>query len=168
VIENEIRVLRYLEHPHIAKMLDVFETADNLCIVMELIEGGDLETELFNSGAFSEEKTFSIFWQLLQALEYLHNRKITHRDIKLDNILFQRHTQIVKLTDFGLSKELTQSDEKFMRTRCGTPSYVAPEIIQAEPYTNTIDIWSLGIVLHLMYDVINNTISTKISRQKQP
>ncbi|PRP83390.1 hypothetical protein PROFUN_09418 [Planoprotostelium fungivorum] len=150
VIENEIRILSHVQHPHVAQMLDVFETNDNFFIVMELVEGGDLETELFNDGAFSEEKTFTIFCQLLQALEYLHSLNITHRDLKLDNILFSKSTNDVKLTDFGLSKHQLQSDENFMRTRCGTPNYVAPEIIEAIPYTPSIDIWSLGVVFHLM------------------
>ncbi|PRP86836.1 putative cAMP-dependent protein kinase catalytic subunit [Planoprotostelium fungivorum] len=148
VIENEIKVLGRIQHPHIARMLDVYETTENLFIVMELVEGGDLETELFNDGAFSEEKTFKIFWQLLQALEYIHSRQITHRDLKLDNILFCRSTHNVKLTE------------------CGTPSYAAPEIIQGNPYNQSIDIWSLGVVLHLigysMEEIHDNVIGGQV------
>jgi len=147
--ENEISILKAVNHNNIIKLYEVYETPENIYMVMELIRGGELYTEISENGAISESKAYSIFIQLFEAVKHLHSKNIAHRDIKLENILIDSHHHRVKLSDFGLSK-LLPSDEELMRTRCGTPCYVAPEILMGDTYTNAIDIWSLGVILYVM------------------
>eukprot|EP01114_Cavostelium_apophysatum_P019250 TRINITY_DN6151_c0_g1_i2.p1 TRINITY_DN6151_c0_g1~~TRINITY_DN6151_c0_g1_i2.p1 ORF type:complete len:338 (+),score=59.81 TRINITY_DN6151_c0_g1_i2:167-1180(+) len=151
-IENEILILKKSCHHNVIGLRDVYETEENLYLVMELISGGDLHTEVSDIGPFSEKKAHEIFKQLFDAIRYLHSVHIVHRDLKLENILVSRTNgePCLKLSDFGLSKILTPSNIEFMRTRCGTPTYVAPEILLGEPYTPSVDIWSMGVVLYVM------------------
>jgi len=148
-IENELRILKMTRHENVIQLIDVYETDDYLYLVMELIKGGDLFTEISSIGPFNEMKAHSFFCHLFEAIKYLHSINIVHRDLKLENILINDKRQL-KISDFGLSKILRPSDEEFMKTRCGTPSYVAPEILLGELYTASVDIWSLGVVLYLM------------------
>ena len=83
-----------------------------------------------------------------------------HRDIKLENILWTESHQELKLTDFGISKNLRLNDTEFMKTPVGTPSYLAPEIIRGESYTSAVDLWSLGVVLYLLYTILNTVLLT--------
>lgn len=148
-IENEIEILKVSSHQNIIKLIDVYETSDFLYLVMELIRGGELYAEVIDIGPFNEMKAYKIFVQLFEAVQYLHSKNITHRDLKLENILINENLQL-KLSDFGLSKKLDPSNIEFMKTRCGTPSYVAPEILLGELYTPSVDLWSLGVILYLM------------------
>lgn len=148
-IENEIKILKKASHPNIIQLIEVYETKDYLYIVMELISGGELYGQVLETGPFIEMKTHHLFHQLLEAIKYLHSIHITHRDLKLENILISDNLQL-KLSDFGLSKMLTLSDTEMMKTRVGTPCYVAPEILMGECYTNAVDLWSLGVILYLM------------------
>eukprot|EP01119_Soliformovum_irregulare_P025064 TRINITY_DN9167_c0_g1_i1.p1 TRINITY_DN9167_c0_g1~~TRINITY_DN9167_c0_g1_i1.p1 ORF type:complete len:302 (-),score=46.68 TRINITY_DN9167_c0_g1_i1:105-947(-) len=148
--ENEIEILRHAkDHPNIIKLVDVYDKPEQLLIVMELIKGGDLYSDLVSNWPFSEEKVVDLFTQILDAVSYLHSMRVTHRDLKLENILIDDRERL-KITDFGLSK-LTPSDMQMMETRCGTPNYAAPELVRAEMYDNRIDIWSLGIALYLLF-----------------
>lgn len=148
-IENEIKILKISSHSNIIQLIEVYETKDFLYLVMELIGGGELYGQVIEFGPFNELKTHYIFCQLLEAVKYLHSIHITHRDLKLENILISDNLQL-KLSDFGLSKILKPSDIEMMKTRCGTPSYAAPEILMGESYSNAVDLWSLGVVLYLM------------------
>jgi len=129
--------------------VEVYDNEEYLYLVMELIRGGELDSEVINAGPFNEMKACKIFSQIVEGVKYLHSIRIVHRDLKLENILLNDKLQ-VKLSDFGLSKILDPSDEEFMKTRCGTPSYVAPEILLGEAYTPAVDLWSLGVILYLM------------------
>lgn len=148
-IENEIKILKRSSHPNIIQLIEVYETQDFLYIVMELISGGELYGQVLETGPFNEQKVHHLFNQLVEAVKYLHSIHITHRDLKLENILVSDNLQL-KLSDFGLSKMFTLSDIEMMKTRVGTPCYVAPEILMGESYTNTVDLWSLGVILYLM------------------
>ncbi len=106
---------------------------------------------MINYGPFSEDKTFEIFRQIVDAVAFLHKNGVAHRDIKLENILWTESSNELKLTDFGLAKSVSLSDVEFMSTPCGTPSYVAPEIIKGQNYTQAVDLWALGVVLYLLY-----------------
>jgi len=149
-LENEIRILKSTCHPNIIKLVDVYETEEELFLVMEFVKGGELYEALINEGPFSEEKTYEIFRQVVDAVIYLHRNGIAHRDIKLENILWTEASKQLKLTDFGLAKSVVLDDVEFMSTPCGTPSYVAPEIIKGEHYTQSVDLWALGVVLYLL------------------
>jgi len=150
-IENEVQILQMVSHPNIIQLKEVYEEEDRMYIIMELLTGGELYTELEKCGPFSEEKTYRIFVQILEGVKYLHSIGIVHRDLKLENILFNdiENTK-VKLTDFGLSKSIALSPTAFMRTQCGTPTYVAPEVVEGVGYTQAVDLWSLGVILYLL------------------
>lgn len=151
-VENEIWVLLRCNHPNVARLYEIYETDDNLFLVMDLFRGGDLHTEVTTNGNFSEQKAHTVFTQLFTAIKYLHGNNIVHRDLKLENILLKRSDEhlLLKVSDFGLSKILRPSNVEFMKTRCGTPAYVAPEILLGENYTSSVDIWSLGVVLYVI------------------
>jgi len=125
VIENEIRILKKSCHTSIIRLYEVFETEENLFLVMELFKGGELYTHICDHGSLSEYRSHKIFSQVFDGVRYLHSIKIVHRDLKLENILLDT-TRSIKLTDFGLSKIFELNDEQMMQTRCGTPCYVAP------------------------------------------
>jgi len=151
ILENEVNILKRIDsHPNITKLKDVYETEEELFLVMEFIAGGELYESLINYGPFSEDTTFEIFRQIVDAVTYLHKNGIAHRDIKLENILWTESSNELKLTDFGLAKSVSLSDVEFMSTPCGTPSYVAPEIIKGQHYTQAVDLWALGVVLYLL------------------
>lgn len=148
-IENEIKILQQIgDHPNIIQLHEVFEDSQKLYLVMELVKGGELFGEVIQHGPFDESRVFKIFMQIVEAVKYLHSNHITHRDLKLENILITSNME-VKLTDFGLSK-LGLSDHEMMQTRCGTPMYVSPEILRGDKYDHRVDLWSLGVVLYIL------------------
>jgi len=112
------------------------------------MEGGELYDEIVKRKHFTEKDASYIMYQLLMALEYLHKRDIVHRDLKLENLLLKKHGALeIKLADFGLSKVYTG---EAMQTACGTPYYVAPEILQGEGYDYKIDTWAAGVLLYVL------------------
>lgn len=147
---NEAKIMRKLKHPCVVEMVDIMETPESMFLTFELMAGGDLLNRIQKNSFISENLSKLIFYQICHAIKYLHDRRITHRDIKPDNILLatEDNETLVKVTDFGLSK-LVQSNTA-MRTLCGTPLYVAPEILVTNGmgvYTEKVDVWSLGVVL---------------------
>jgi len=148
---EEADLLRTLDHPHIVKLVEVFETADYFCIVQELLSGGPLFDKLIETGdlGLDEDYTRIIFRQIVSALTYLHDLKIIHRDLKLENVVFTNgKQQEIKLVDFGLSCKIP--DGTLLNLQCGTPMYVAPEVLHLQGYNQSVDLWSLGVVLFCM------------------
>jgi len=113
---------------------------------MELVDGGELLDYVLERGCLDEAESRELFIQIFEGVKYLHSVAISHRDLKLENILMTKQKNI-KLSDFGLSKLMETTEDQLMRTRCGTPAYVAPEVLLGEHYTKAVDIWSLGVVL---------------------
>jgi serine/threonine protein kinase len=153
-IEKETNILKLCDHPHIVNYMDYYsECLDNVntthYIVMEYVTHGELFDYLLKSQRLDERKCRKIIGQLVSALEYCHGNLITHRDIKLENILVHHKKKLhIKLADFGLANNVNL--DTLHRTKCETPQYVAPEIITAElnGYNPMgADIWSLGVVL---------------------
>ncbi|KAM3172575.1 hypothetical protein ACTXT7_014248 [Hymenolepis weldensis] len=149
---TEVEILKKLNYPCIVKIHDVIESDDTLYIVLELVEGGELFQRVVDSGFLPEDDTKFLFLQMLMATKYLHDNGITHRDLKPENILLSGKSNrcLIKVTDFGLSKIV--SENTMLRTFCGTPTYLAPEILTtagAGTYTPAIDIWSLGVILYV-------------------
>ncbi len=121
----------------------------HIYLVMENLKGGELFAEIIKVGNFSEKHASHILLQLLRALDYLHNKGFAHRDIKLENLIFiTPGTLDMKIADFGLSENL--SKHKCLFKRCGTPGYVAPEILQDLDYSFKCDIFSSGIIFWIL------------------
>ena len=148
--KDEVGLLRRLAHPHIIAYYDDFFEADQLHIVLEYADGGDLFTAVKRrkdeESFFSDEESMHWFRQCLSALCYIHKKKILHRDIKTQNIFLMK-TGDAKLGDFGISKVMDGTVAE-AGTVVGTPAYLAPEICQSVPYGSRIDVWSLGTVLY--------------------
>ena len=149
IIYNEINIHSKLSHENIIKLYNVYEDNENINIIMEYAENGNLfELISKEKSGLDESKAFKYFIQVVNAVYYLHNNNIIHRDIKPENILIGAENKI-KLCDFGWAKELTLENRS---TFCGTVEYMAPEIVGSENYDYSVDIWSLGILLYeLLY-----------------
>ena len=148
-IEAEIRILHSLNHPNIIKLYDVYKANENMYLVMELAEGGELFNKLADGGALSENVARKYFQSLIDSLDHIHSRKTVHRDLKPENILLDKSGNI-KLADFGLSTVYVSSIAR-LATRCGTPNYVAPDVFASEGYAGRpVDIWGAGLILFVM------------------
>lgn len=152
-VMGEVKILKALKHPCIIGIEDVIDTPDMLYIVLELVEGGELFDKIISIDKYTEETAKILFYQMAVAIKYLHDQGITHRDLKPENILLATDDleTLIKVTDFGLSKFVDAGS--MMKTFCGTPSYLAPEILLTAgsgAYTKAIDCWSLGVILFIM------------------
>jgi serine/threonine protein kinase len=144
---NEINILRELDHPNIIQLFEVFKKRRKMWIVMELCTGGDLTKRM---NAMTEMNVAIVMKQILQAISYMHNRNVCHRDIKLENILYADSSPdaAVLLIDFGLSNKFTKDTK--MEKACGTIYTAAPEIILGLQYREETDIWSIGCVAFIL------------------
>lgn len=144
----ETQLMKTLNHLNVLKMYETFETTNYLMIVVEFISGGDLLSFLRKRNKVSEPVAKFLFKQLMEGLKYMHSQGIIHRDVKLDNILLDADSSI-KLCDLGVSKLIKQGE--IMTEQCGTPAYIAPEIISGEGYSGFgADMWSAGVVLYAL------------------
>lgn len=147
---NEARVLSSLRHPNIINYVDSFlaRKSDNLCIVMEYAESGDVSTRLKRSygASLPERQVLDWFIQLVLSLDYVHQRKILHRDVKTQNV-FLTNENLIKLGDFGIARTLANTYDQ-AQTFVGTPYYLSPELILERPYDHRSDVWALGVVLY--------------------
>ncbi|OLN88653.1 putative serine/threonine-protein kinase fhkC [Colletotrichum chlorophyti] len=149
-LQQEIAVLMGVSHPNVLCLKDTFNERNAVYLVLELAPEGELFNFIVMKQKLTEDETRKLFKQLFQGIKYLHDRNIVHRDIKPENILMVDTDLHVKLADFGLAKII--GEESFTTTLCGTPSYVAPEILaegRHRRYTKAVDIWSLGVVLYI-------------------
>lgn len=153
---NEARILRSVDHPNVVRLHDIYQDTTKFYLVMEYVGGGDFEALLQSHSRFSEPDAARFLTQLTSGLDYLHCQGIIHRDFKPENILVSSKEfgkEILKIADFGLSKLQDQDEEsgdERLRTPCGTPLYMAPEVLRRKGYDHTVDLWSLGVVLYKM------------------
>lgn len=151
--QDEIEVMKDLDHPNICKLFETFEQGRHLFFVMEFCEGGELFTRIIEQGHISEEMSASVAEQVAAALRYAHDRSIAHRDIKPENLVFCTKEPLdfsVKLIDWGLSVSFAG---EVMRTAVGSFAYAAPEVIMSRnvtSYSCACDLWSLGVVTYVM------------------
>ena len=138
----EPNILRFLAHPFIVSLLGSFETSDAVFIFMEYIQGGELFALVQKCGALSNDVARFYAAELVVVLDYLHSKKIVFRDLKLENVLLDAQGHI-KLIDFGFSKHITHDTW----TICGTPEYLAPEILLKKGHNHAVDWWALGVLL---------------------
>ena len=155
-IYHEIEILKRINHPNIVKYIDSIETSDEILIIQELVNGISLREyynrEIRNQKGISEHKSKvfkKIFRQIFDSFNYLHKNKISHRDVKLENILMCKG-HIIKIIDFGFS--VYSPDQKLQSSFCGTPNYMAPEIVLKKKYIGEkADLWSLGVLVYKIY-----------------
>ncbi|KAF7661829.1 hypothetical protein LDENG_00251920 [Lucifuga dentata] len=149
LIENEVAVLQRVRHPSIIQLIEVDDTPTQLFLVMELVKGGDLFDAITSSTKYSERDASAMVFNLAGAIKYLHRMNIVHRDIKPENLLVCEYpdgTKSLKLGDFGLATVV----EGPLYTVCGTPTYVAPEIIAETGYGLKVDIWAAGVIAYIL------------------
>ncbi|XP_070931236.1 serine/threonine-protein kinase 33 isoform X4 [Macaca nemestrina] len=159
LLEREVNILKSVKHEHIIHLEQVFETPKKMYLVMELCEDGELKEILDRKGHFSENETRWIIQSLASAIAYLHNNDIVHRDLKLENIMVKSsltddNNEInlnIKVTDFGLAVKKQSRSEAMLQATCGTPIYMAPEVINAHDYSQQCDIWSIGVIMYMLF-----------------
>ena len=148
-ILREIEILKKVVHPNICQLYETYSTVHNFYLMMEHIPGGDLFDFITDNNYLTENQSCKFFRQLISVIEYLNELGISHRDIKPENILLDNDHENIKLIDFGLSNYF--SDNKLLKSSCGSPCYASPEMLSGHPYLGlTTDLWSAGIVLYSM------------------
>ncbi|XP_072326982.1 serine/threonine-protein kinase 33-like [Scyliorhinus torazame] len=161
MLEREIAILKMVNHEHIIKLEEVYETTKKVYLVIEFCELGELKGILEEKGHLSESETKHIISSLASAIFYLHKNDIIHRDLKLENILVKSNDNTddnelklnIKVTDFGLSvlkDGAGVGSESMLQDTCGTPLYMAPEIINNYDYSKQCDLWSIGIIMYIL------------------
>ncbi|XP_055857788.1 calcium/calmodulin-dependent protein kinase type 1 isoform X2 [Episyrphus balteatus] len=148
-LENEIKVLRRLTHPNIVQLLETYEDKSKVYLVMELVTGGELFDRIVEKGSYTEKDAADLIRQVLEAVDYMHEQGVVHRDLKPENLLYYSADEDSKImiSDFGLSK---MEDSGIMATACGTPGYVAPEVLAQKPYGKAVDVWSIGVISYIL------------------
>jgi calcium/calmodulin-dependent protein kinase I len=151
-LQTEIDILKKVKHANIIALEDLFETSTHFYIITELVTGGELFDMIVEKGNYSEADAALLVQKMLSAIDYLHHLGIVHRDLKPENLLLKDSSDIceVKLADFGLSKIVGQAGMQMMMTACGTPGYVAPEVLQAMGYGPEVDLWSIGVITYIL------------------
>lgn len=153
-VAAEIAILARLQHPNVVQLEEVYVEADTVYLVTKLVEGGELLDAVLATGIYTEETARACVGQLVTALAYCHGRGIAHRDVKLENLLLARPGDITAITlvDFGLAKR-SADNILAMQTVCGTPQYVAPEVVARRPnetYGAAVDMWACGVILYML------------------
>ncbi|XP_013138732.1 PREDICTED: serine/threonine-protein kinase SIK2-like, partial [Papilio polytes] len=147
-VYREVDIMKRLDHPHIIKLYQVMETKNMIYIVSEYASKGEIFDYIARYGRMAEQAARRKFWQILSAVEYCHERRIVHRDLKAENLLLDANMNI-KIADFGFSNYYAAGE--LLATWCGSPPYAAPEVFEGKRYTGPeIDIWSLGVVLYVL------------------
>ncbi|KAM9455969.1 serine/threonine-protein kinase DCLK1a isoform 1-T1 [Clarias gariepinus] len=149
MIQNEVAILRRVKHPNIVLLIEEMDTYSELYLVMELVKGGDLFDAITSATRYTERDASGMLYNLANAIKYLHSLNIVHRDIKPENLLVYEHqdgSKSLKLGDFGLATVVDGP----LYTVCGTPTYVAPEIIAETGYGLKVDIWAAGVITYIL------------------
>ncbi|XP_007902284.2 serine/threonine-protein kinase DCLK3 [Callorhinchus milii] len=149
MIKNEIAIVKSISHPNIVRFIEEFESDTEIYIIMEYVHGGDLFDAITENVKFTEQCAAFMITNLCKALAYIHSKNIVHRDMKPENLLVQCDADgntALKLADFGLAVKVTEP----IFTVCGTPTYVAPEILSETGYGLEVDMWATGVILYIL------------------
>lgn len=151
LLSREINIMKKLQHKNIVQLYDIYETANDLFLVLEFIPGGELFDQIVERGSYSEHDAAALVRQILEGIDYMHKHGVVHRDLKPENLLCSNTSAAtassIKIADFGLSKDLETGN---LQTSCGTPSYVAPEVLMGGQYDSEVDIWSIGVITYVL------------------
>lgn len=150
-VEREVAILRDLRHPNIMRLHDLFASKTEMVLVLELMRGGELFDFIAEKEMLSEEEAIGFLAQILRGVQYLHARHIAHFDLKPENIMLQDKDvpkPQIKIIDFGLAQKL--EDGVTFKSLCGTPQYIAPEVINYEPLSSATDMWSIGVITYIL------------------
>jgi calcium/calmodulin-dependent protein kinase I len=151
LLEREIKIMKKLKHPHILPLIEVSENKDYIFLVLELVTGGELFDKIVERGNYSEKDASNIVRQILEAVQYLHSQGVVHRDLKPENLLCASNSTTdlyIYVADFGLSRVF--HDREQLNTYCGSPEYVAPEVLACVPYEKAVDLWSVGVITYIL------------------
>ncbi|KAK9163476.1 hypothetical protein Syun_004378 [Stephania yunnanensis] len=148
-IKREISIMKLVRHPYIVRLHEVLASRTKIYIILEFITGGELFDKIVHHGRLSESESRRYFQQLIDGVDYCHSKGVYHRDLKPENLLLDSQGNL-KISDFGLSA-LPPQGVSMLRTTCGTPNYVAPEVLSHKGYDGAIaDVWSCGVILYVL------------------
>jgi len=149
-LKDEIQVLNELKHPHIICLYDVFEEANYYYLVTEKMSGGELFDRIVSKSFYNEKEARDVCKILFEAIGYCHSKQVAHRDLKPENLLLRSedNDSEIKIADFGFAKKCLTPNS--LTTQCGTPGYVAPEILEGVAYDTKSDMWSLGVIVYIL------------------
>jgi len=158
-IKREVEILESIDHVNVIKLYEVYDEAKKMNLVLELVTGGELLDRIQARSSFTEHDAAEVMRTLCSVLVFLHSKKIVHRDLKPENLLYSNPSKdaILKVADFGLSRVMTEGE--MQHEAVGTPSYVAPEVINQEPYDEKerrslrsmqVDVWAAGVILYVL------------------
>jgi serine/threonine protein kinase len=148
-LQSEVDILSQIDHPNIVKLHEIYDEKTRFNMVMELMTGGELFDRIVEKEHYSEKEAADTIRPIVDAMRYCHSMGIAHRDLKPENLLYATTdpNSIIKITDFGLAKVI---NNELMMTACGTPGYVAPEILEGKGYDVAVDYWSIGVIIYVM------------------
>jgi calcium/calmodulin-dependent protein kinase I len=149
-LQDEISILKDINHSHIITLYDVFDENLYYYLVTEIMLGGELFDRIVTKTFYNEKEARDVCRILFEAMDFIHTKGVAHRDLKPENLLLVSKTddKNIKIADFGFAKKITSS--KCLLTQCGTPGYVAPEILHGVPYGTKADMWSLGVIVYIL------------------
>jgi len=150
MMKREVEIMQMVDHKNIIYMREMFDTPNKLYLIMELVTGGEMFDRIVNRGSYSEKDASDVVRQIVSAVAYLHDLGIVHRDLKPENLLYanERDDADIKIADFGLSRVL--NEDSMLKTACGTPGYVAPEVLKGRGYSKPVDMWSVGVITFIL------------------
>eukprot|EP00301_Raphidiophrys_heterophryoidea_P023743 c7508_g1_i1.p1 GENE.c7508_g1_i1~~c7508_g1_i1.p1 ORF type:complete len:465 (+),score=131.12 c7508_g1_i1:184-1395(+) len=151
-IKKEIAIMKLIKHPNVVQMYEVLASKTKIFIVLELVRGGELFDQIVSEGKFDESTANWYFRQLVEGVQYCHDHGVCHRDLKPENLLISEKDRKLKISDFGLSVLYhPESQADLLHTTCGTPNYVAPEVLADKGYDGkAADVWSMGVILYVL------------------
>jgi len=147
---DEISILKELKNSHIIRLYDVFKEPQYYFLVTEILEGGELFDRIVSKAYYNEKEARNVCKILFEAIAYCHSKHVAHRDLKPENLLLMSTTDDseIKIADFGFAKKALS--DASLKTQCGTPGYVAPEILEGVAYGTKADMWSLGVIVYIL------------------
>jgi calcium/calmodulin-dependent protein kinase I len=151
-LRQEVEILRSLDHPNIVKLLDFFEEEKFFYVVLEFLPGGELFERIVKKSFYNEKEARDVVRTVCLGMKYCHDRGIAHRDLKPENLLLTTANDdaIVKIADFGFAKRSCGVGSSLLETHCGTPVFMAPEILRNQSYSLAVDMWSIGVITYIL------------------